>query len=56
MNKDKKLEGFLDTIKSEVYSEPDSPMHQSMIDMVVKDLYENQLGVNKSISLSLIHI
>ena len=51
MNKDKKLEGFLDTIKSEVYSEPDSPMHQSMIDMVVKDLYENQLGVNKSISI-----
>ena len=51
MNKGEKLERFLDTIKSEVYSEPDSGMHQSMIDLVVKDLYQNQLGEDKNISI-----
>ena len=34
-----------------MYSEPDTPMHASMIDMVVKDLGENQLGDDKSISI-----
>tara|TARA_Y100000590_G_scaffold400418_1_gene484470 strand:- start:1203 stop:1859 length:657 start_codon:yes stop_codon:yes gene_type:complete len=41
--KTEKIEQFLKKVESEVYSEPDSPMHTQMIDMVVKDLLENQL-------------
>jgi ubiquinone/menaquinone biosynthesis C-methylase UbiE len=51
MENNKKIEAFLELIKTEVYSEPDTPMHTSMIDMVIKDLGENQLGDNKSISI-----
>ena len=51
MENNKKIEAFLELIKTEVYSEPDTPMHTSMIDMVIKDLAENQLGDDKSISI-----
>ena len=51
MENSKKIEAFLELIKTEVYSEPDTPMHTHMIDMVVKDLLENQMGEDKSISI-----
>ena len=51
MENSKKIEAFLELIKTEVYSEPDTPMHTHMIDMVVKDLLENQMGKDKSISI-----
>ncbi len=52
MDNSKKIEAFLELIKAEVYSEPDSPMHIKMIDMVVKDLLENQLqDADKQISI-----
>ena len=42
-----KIEKFLQKVKSEVYSEPDSPMHTHMIDQIIPDLVKNQLGDEK---------
>jgi|TARA_B100000029_G_scaffold110967_1_gene102918 ubiquinone/menaquinone biosynthesis C-methylase UbiE len=50
--KTEKIEQFLKKVESEVYSEPDSPMHTQMIDMVVTDLVKNQLkDSDKQISI-----
>jgi ubiquinone/menaquinone biosynthesis C-methylase UbiE len=47
----KKIESFLERTNSEVYSEPDSPMHKTMIDHVIRDLVKNQLGGDKGIKI-----
>ena len=43
----KRIEDFLTKVSSEVYYEPDTPMHTRMIDQIVPDLVKNQLGDNK---------
>tara|TARA_Y100001938_G_C8075012_1_gene425479 strand:- start:1060 stop:1707 length:648 start_codon:yes stop_codon:yes gene_type:complete len=47
----KKIEEFLERVASEVYSEPDSPMHKNMIDHVVEELVKNQLGEDKEVKI-----
>mgnify|MGYP001207525546 CR=1 FL=1 len=47
----KRIEDFLNKVSTEIYSEPDTPMHMGMIDKVVPDLQKNQLGDNKDQSI-----
>ena len=42
-----KITNFLNKVSSEIYSEPDTPMHKQMIDQIVPDLEKNQIGDNK---------
>ena len=42
-----KLEKFLEKVKLEVYSEPDSQMHMNMIDKIIPDLVKNQISDEK---------
>jgi SAM-dependent methyltransferase len=42
-----KLEKFLEKVKLEVYSEPDSQMHMNMIDKIIPDLVQNQISDEK---------
>jgi|TARA_Y100000287_G_scaffold161173_1_gene140455 ubiquinone/menaquinone biosynthesis C-methylase UbiE len=50
-NKANKILNFLKKVSQEVYSEPDTQMHMSMIDKIVPDLEKNQIGDNKDQSI-----